>query len=153
SREQRLRFALDQRHAGQTAQGPRLVRQRMGLLEPRRRRAAQDGVSGRPAVENRKRDVSTLEPRGQRVLVRVDFNVPLKDGHVADDTRITASLPTLKWLVDRGGRVVLMSHLGRPKGGPEPKYSLRPVATRLAERLGRPVAFATDCVGPAAEAA
>ena len=100
-----------------------------------------------------KRDVTTIDPRGRRVLVRVDFNVPVKDGKVTDDTRIVAALPTLRWLCDHGGRVILMSHLGRPKGGPEPKYSLRPVQQRLAEVLGKPVSFADDCVGPAAEAA
>jgi len=104
-------------------------------------------------VNARKRDVTTIDPRGQRVLVRVDFNVPVKDGKVTDDTRIDGAVPTIRWLADHGGRVILMSPLGRPKGGPEPKYSLRPVAARLAERLGRPVAFADDCVGPAAESA
>ncbi len=101
----------------------------------------------------RKRDVTSLEPRGRRVLVRVDYNVPVKDGVVGDDTRITASLPTLRWLLERGARVILMSHLGRPKGGPDPRSSLRPVAERLAAHLGRPVAFAEDCVGPVAERA
>jgi phosphoglycerate kinase len=104
-------------------------------------------------VDYHKRDVSSLEPRAKRVLVRVDYNVPVKDGKVADDTRITASLPTVRWLTDHGARVVLMSHLGRPKGGPEPKYSLRPVASRLEQLLGRPVGFADDCVGPPAERA
>jgi 3-phosphoglycerate kinase len=68
---------------------------------------------------------------GKRVLVRVDFNVPMKDGQITDDSRIAASLPTLERLVGEGARTVLMSHLGRPKGGPEPKYSLEPVARRL----------------------
>jgi len=80
--------------------------------------------------------------RGKRALVRVDFNVPLDDqSKITDDTRIRATIPTLKLLVDRGARVVILSHLGRPKGKPEPKYSLQPVAPRLAELLGRPVAF------------
>ncbi len=104
-------------------------------------------------MEYHKRDVSSLEPRAKRVLVRVDYNVPVKDGKVTDDTRITASLPTLRWLTDHGARVVLMSHLGRPKDGPEPRYSLKPVAGRLEQLLGRPVGFAEDCVGPSAERA
>jgi phosphoglycerate kinase len=91
-----------------------------------------------------------LELRGQRVLVREDLNVPLRDGAISDDTRMRAALGTLDDLRRRGARVVVMSHLGRPKGRPVPELSLRPVAARLAELLGRPVGFAEDCVGPAA---
>ena len=98
-----------------------------------------------------KKGLEHLDPRGRRVLVRVDFNVPLEGGRVADDMRISASLPTVRDLIGRGGRVVLMSHLGRPDGRPNPKYSLKPVAIRLAELLGQPVGFAEDCVGAAAE--
>jgi 3-phosphoglycerate kinase len=88
-----------------------------------------------------KLSVRDLDVRGKRILVRVDFNVPLKDGKVADDTRLRASLPTLKYLLEQGGKLVLVSHLGRPDGKPDPKYSLKPVARRLEELLGRPVDF------------
>ncbi|MEG1391940.1 MAG: phosphoglycerate kinase [Aurantimicrobium sp.] len=87
---------------------------------------------------------------GKRVLVRCDLNVPLKDGVITDDGRIRASLPTLNALLDQGARVVVMSHLGRPDGAPEAKYSLKPAAIRLGELLGKPVAFATDTVGDSA---
>ncbi|OFV86239.1 MAG: phosphoglycerate kinase [Acidobacteria bacterium RBG_16_70_10] len=85
--------------------------------------------------------------RGTRVFVRVDYNVPLKDGRITDDTRIRASLPTLEHLRKGGARIILASHLGRPKKGPAPELSLRPVAARLSELLGRTVAMAPDCVG------
>src|ERR1700730_16224195 len=96
--------------------------------------------------------IQDLDLRGKRVFIRVDFNVPLKDGVITDDTRIRETLPTLKLAIEKGGRLVLASHLGRPKGGPDAKYTLRPVATRLQELLGKPVAFTVDCVGPEAEA-
>ena len=92
--------------------------------------------------------VNDLDAKGKRVLVRVDFNVPVKDGQVTDDTRIRAAMPTIKKLVDDGAKVILMSHRGRPKGeGFEDEYSLRPAALHLAEVLGKPVAFASDIAG------
>ena len=95
--------------------------------------------------------INDLDLRGKRVFIRVDFNAPLKDGVVTDDTRIRETLPTLRLAIEKGGRLVLASHLGRPKGGPDPKYSLRPAAKKLEELLGKPIAFALDCVGPGAE--
>jgi len=99
-----------------------------------------------------KLSIRDLELAGKRVFVRVDFNVPLEKGQVADDTRISETLPTLKLARERGARLVLASHLGRPKGKPDPKYSLRPVAGKLAELLGVAVEFASDCVGSEPEA-
>jgi phosphoglycerate kinase len=92
------------------------------------------------------RDLQDL--KGARLFVRVDYNVPLEDGRITDDTRIRASLPTLDHLVKAGARLALASHLGRPKGGPTPELSLKPVAARLQDLLGAPVAMAPDCVGP-----
>jgi len=90
---------------------------------------------------------------GKRVLLREDLNAPMKSGAIADETRITAVLPTLRWLREHGARTVILSHLGRPDGKPDPKLSLRPIAARLAELLGTPVGFVDDCVGDAAVAA
>ena len=98
-----------------------------------------------------KLSIKDLELSGQRLFVRVDFNVPIKDGKVDDDSRITASLPTIEYAIEHGARVILASHLGRPKGERVEKYSLRPVAEHLSELLKRPVAFAEDCVGEPAE--
>jgi phosphoglycerate kinase len=100
-----------------------------------------------------KKTVRDIDVKGKHVLVRVDYNVPIKDGKVGDDTRIRAAMPTLNYLLEHGAAVILCSHLGRPKGGPDPKYSLKPVADYLSQLAGKPVAFAEDCVGPAAEAA
>jgi phosphoglycerate kinase len=97
-----------------------------------------------------KLSVKDLDLEGQRVFIRVDFNVPLKNGVIGDDTRIKSSLPTIQYALAHGATVVLASHLGRPKGKPNPEMSLKPVADRLAELLGKPVAFATDCIGDAA---
>jgi phosphoglycerate kinase len=99
-----------------------------------------------------KKSIRDLDLKNRRVFIRDDFNVPLKNGAIRDDTRIRASLPTIKYARDAGAKcVVLASHLGRPKGQPNPEMSLRPVADRLTELLGVPVAFAGDCVGPEAE--
>lgn len=95
--------------------------------------------------------VDQLDRSGKRVFLRADFNVPLDETRVTDDTRITAVLPTIRCVLDGGGSLVLASHLGRPKGKPDPKYSLRPVAERLEGLLGRPVALLPDCVGPEVE--
>src|SRR6266567_2978010 len=94
-----------------------------------------------------KKTIADIDVKGKRVLTRVDFNVPLESGTITDDRRITQALPTIKSVIDRGGRLILMSHLGRPKGGPEPKYSLKPCADRLSELLGKPVQFVDDCIG------
>jgi phosphoglycerate kinase len=95
-----------------------------------------------------KLSVDRLDLAGKRVFLRVDFNVPLKDGRVAEDTRMTAALPTIERCLKEGASIVVASHLGRPKGKLDPKYSLAPVAARLAEMLGQPVPLAPDCVGP-----
>ena len=94
-----------------------------------------------------KLSIKDLDLEGKRVFIRVDFNVPLENGRIEDDTRISASLPTIAHALDQGATVVLASHLGRPKGKPNPQMSLRPVADRLADLLNRPVAFAADCIG------
>ncbi len=99
------------------------------------------------------RTLDDLDPAGRRVLVRVDFNVPMKDGRVTDATRIERALPTIRALGERGARVILLSHFGRPKGECRPELSLQPVAAALEAALGAPVAFAADCIGATAEAA
>jgi phosphoglycerate kinase len=99
-----------------------------------------------------KKTVRDLDVRGKRVLVRVDFNVPIKDGKVSDDTRIQAALPTLRYLLEQGAALVLASHLGRPKGGPDPAFSLAPVAEHLSTLLGKPVRLAPGVAGPEVEA-
>ena len=100
-----------------------------------------------------KRSLDDLDVAGRRVLVRADLNVPISDGAVGDDTRVRAALPTLRALMERGARVIVVSHLGRPKGGPSPELSLAPVAARLGELLGQPVRLADAVVGPTVAAA
>src|SRR3954462_770310 len=101
-----------------------------------------------------KLSIKDLSLQGQRVFIRVDFNVPLKNGVIGDDTRVRSSLPTIQYALDHGAKtVVLCSHLGRPKGKPDPQYSLKPDADHLATLLKRPVVFAEDCVGERAKKA
>ncbi|MBC7266168.1 MAG: phosphoglycerate kinase [Coriobacteriia bacterium] len=100
-----------------------------------------------------KKTVKDIDVRGKRCLVRVDFNVPLSEGSVTDDTRVRAALPTIRYLIDHGARVILVSHLGRPKGAPDPQFSLRPVRRVLQRLLGRNVVFVDDIVGPEAQEA
>jgi phosphoglycerate kinase len=100
-----------------------------------------------------KYSIKDLDLRGKRVFIRVDFNVPIKNGAITDDTRITSSLPTIQYALDQGASVVLASHLGRPKGKPAPEFSLQPVADRLSELLNRKVVFAGDCIGAPAKTA
>ena len=97
------------------------------------------------------RTLDSLQPRGKRVLVRVDLNVPMENGRVSDATRIDRILPTIREIADKGGRVILLAHFGRPKGGPDEANSLKPVGGVLSEHLGRPVGFAADCIGEFAE--
>ena len=96
------------------------------------------------------RTIKDLDLNGKRVFVRVDFNVPIENGTISDDTRVRAALPTIKYASEHGATVILASHLGRPKGKPKPEFSLKPVADHLATLLGRQVAFAPDCIGPKA---
>src|SRR5256712_7107068 len=95
-----------------------------------------------------KLSISDLDLKGKRVFMRVDFNVPLSDGRITDDTRIEAALPSIRYVIEKGGKLILPSHLGRPKGKPELKYSLKPVAERLSELFKKPVRFRPRCVGP-----
>jgi phosphoglycerate kinase len=100
-----------------------------------------------------KYSITDLELRGTRTFIRVDFNVPIKNGAITDDTRVTSSVPTIKYALEQGATVILASHLGRPKGKATPEFTLKPVAERLSHLLGREVVFASDCIGDAAKAA
>ena len=99
------------------------------------------------------RTIKDLDLRGKKALIRVDFNVPIKNGTIQEDTRIKSSLPTIRYALEQGATVILMSHLGRPKGKPNLEFTLKPVAEHLSKLLGKPVQFAGDCIGPAAQAA
>ena len=150
-----LRRAADDGDRRAAREGRGLVRQRVGLLEPRGRPGAASAGRARrlperpPDAALGKRTVRDLERRRRatRVLVRVDFNVPLEGGRVADDARIRAALPTIELLLERGARLVLCSHLGRPKGR-DPETSLAPVSDRLGELIDAPVHQAPEVVGP-----
>jgi phosphoglycerate kinase len=100
-----------------------------------------------------KYSIKDLDLRGKRVFIRVDFNVPIKNGAITDDTRITSSLPTIQYALEQGATVIMASHLGRPKGKPAPEFSLKPVADRLSQLIKRDVVFATDCIGEPAKSA
>ncbi len=148
---------VDRRHAGSRDV---LVRQRVGLLQPHDRHRGGDGQAGLTVsamsssvdvlMKPTFRSLDDADVKGKRVLLRVDLNVPMQDGKVTDSTRIEEIAPTITELADKGGKVILLSHFGRPKG-PNPKDSLRPVAAEVARIVKRPVAFAEDCVGPKAE--
>ena len=100
-----------------------------------------------------KKTIRDIDVKGKKVLVRVDFNVPIKDGKIKDDTRIKGAIPTIEYLLDHGAAVILCSHLGRPKTATDIEFTLKPVGEHLAKLLGKPVKFVTDCIGPIADAA
>src|SRR5215510_1240900 len=120
----------------------------MGLLQPHDRHRRRDGKADLSMF----RTLDKADIRNKRILLRVDLNVPMENGTVTDATRIERVAPTINELADKGGKVILLSHLGRPKG-PDAKDSLKPVATEVARVTGRPVAFAEDCIGEKAQAA
>lgn len=100
-----------------------------------------------------KKTVRDIDLSGKKVFIRCDFNVPMENGQITDDIRITSSLPTIQYCLDQGAALILASHMGRPKGKPDPEFSLAPVAQRLTELLGQPIVLTSDCIGPAAQAA
>ena len=100
-----------------------------------------------------KQTIEGLQVDNKTVFVRVDFNVPMKDGVITDDTRIRSALPTINYLIEKGAKVILASHFGRPKGERKPEMSLAPCAKHLSELINKPVAFVDDCIGPKVEAA
>jgi phosphoglycerate kinase len=106
---------------------------------------------GKQSVIMNKKTIRDLNVSGKRVLVHADFNVPLANGAVSDDTRLRAALPTIHYLMDHQAKTIVCSHLGRPKGKPNPAYSLGPVSVRLSQLLSREVRLAPDCVGPAVQ--
>src|SRR5262249_46265322 len=121
--------------------GPRPLRRRTG--DP----AGDIRSASAPATIVPMKSIDDLDLQGKTVFLRVDYNVPVADGKVADDMRIVETLPTIRRALEKGARLVVASHLGRPKGKPEPSMSLQPIALALAEKLARPVAFASDCIG------
>src|SRR6201992_1789916 len=127
----------------------------MGLLHPYGRYRGCDGQASLASRETMA-DYNTLDDiavKGKRVLVRADLNVPIKDGAVTDATRIERQAPTIRELAEKGAKVIILSHFDRPKGKVVPSMSLKPIVAPLAKAIGRPVAFAEDCVGPKAESA
>src|SRR4029079_14494182 len=146
----------DQGHQWHAGARDGLVRQRVGLLQPHGGYSRRDGptaltvAAGRPMTGFRTLD--RVDVKGKRVLLRVDLNVPVENGGVTDATRIARVAPTIAALADKGAKVILLAHFGRPKG-PDPKESLKPIAANVAHAVKRHVAFAEDCIGPKAEAA
>src|ERR1700677_597778 len=124
----------------------------MGLLQPHGRSHRREGQAELSFFVMSFRSLDDADVKGKRVLVRVDFNVPMHDGEVADVSRIERNAPTITEVADRGGEVIILSHYGRPKGR-DPRESLKPVVAAVARILRRPIAFADDCVGEAAERA
>src|SRR6202161_4604428 len=124
----------------------------MGLLQPHGRYRRRDGQAELSFIVMSFRSLDDADVKGKRVLVRVDFNVPMHDGEVADGSRIERTAPTITEIADRGGSVIILSHYGRPKGR-DPRESLKPVVAAVARIIRRPIEFADDCAGEVAEQA